>query len=138
MIEEEKEGDMSVTRRKLYERDAAQRRANTERVIRRRMNIMRNVWGQDMFFFNRDTGDEVCFEDQPHRLSKWNLTCDCPLHKRSHDEQRRMYQKRQQARIENEFDDWTSFEDDASLCESLYNEVMYGDPEWEREIHLLD
>lgn len=133
---------MSVTRRKLYERDAAQRRANTQRVIKRRMDIVHNVWREDIFYFNRDTNTEIRYEDQPNRLSKWNLTCDCPLHKLSNESNRKEYQKRQQARVDNEYNDWVydawTEEVDPHLCENIYTETMYGDPEWEQELGLSD
>ena len=116
---------MSTQRRLLYERDAAQRRANTERVIKRRQRIVNNVWYSPVY------------EDQPNRFSKWNLTCDCPQHKLMNDDERRAYQHRARVRMNVEFDDW-AFDNDDHLCESIYNQVMYGDPEWEREVNLSD
>lgn len=88
------------------------------------------MWRSD--YWIQDVGNDINirYEDQPNRLSKWNLTCGCRHHKWINDENRRMYQHREDVRARVELDDW--LDDDMSpLCEEIYNDVMYGDPEWE-------
>lgn len=54
------------------------RRAQTEKKIAKRLDIVRNVWQYGYKYMDSD-GYEEHYAKRAHRLSKWNLNCGCDL-----------------------------------------------------------
>lgn len=58
-------------------RTRGERRAQTDRVIKKRLAIIRNAWGYDgSRSWNQEGSFPWAFQ-APHRFAKYNLCCSC-------------------------------------------------------------
>ena len=72
------------------QRNKAWRRQQDQKIIRKRLNILTQVWG----YGTLETGN-LREQDNPGRLRKYNFTCSCGLHKMD-----RYYNKRDKRKRE--------------------------------------